>query len=69
MFEISQRYLAAHYDAETGETTGSSALLQVFLRYQKMRWWWYWHKEQPSVTSIQRAISHMARVAATKTTF
>jgi hypothetical protein len=61
MFAFTQRYLAAHYDAETGETSGSEIILQICLRYQRARWWWIWHKEQPSVTSLRKALYYMTR--------
>jgi hypothetical protein len=69
MFELTQRYLSAHHDAETGETSGNAALLQICMRYQRIRWWWNWHKEQPAVASLPYAISQMARAAIVKATF
>lgn len=69
MFELTQRYLYKHYDADSGETTGNPALLQICMRFQRMRWWWHWHKEQHTVVSLPRALYCMARAAIVKATF
>jgi hypothetical protein len=69
MFTITSRYLEKHYDAESGETSGNAILLQICMRYQRVRFWWRWHREQPGTVSLIRALSQMARCAVTKATF
>lgn len=69
MFKLTQKYLYSHYDAESGETSGNAVLLQICMRYQRVRWWWRWHKEQPGVNSLSYSLRQMVRVAITKATF
>jgi len=66
VFALTQKYLYNHYDAEDGSCTGNMFLVRACLRYQNIRWWWMWHKEQGSVVSAGRAIYNMVRVLFSK---
>lgn len=56
MFELTSRYLNEHYSAETGDYSGSLAIVKACIRYQRARFWWIWHKEQPKTVSAFRAV-------------
>ena len=69
MYKLTNWYLDKHYDAESGEKSGNTVLLQICMRYQCMCWWWKWHKEQPKAHGLAETLYWMAYVAIHKATF
>ena len=69
MFELTQKYLHTYRDAESGETSGNPMLLQLCMKYQRVRLWWNWRKEQPGLHSFSYTMKQIVRIIFTKATF
>jgi hypothetical protein len=66
MFKLTQRYLESRRIPKSDSFSGNKFLVFLCVRYQRVRWWWVWHKEQPGVVSAKRAVFNMLRVLFSK---
>lgn len=68
LFELTQKYLNKNYDAEDGSYKGNIMIIKAMIKYQNIRWWIKWNKEQPSACTKKQMICSIILVFLKKTT-